>query len=320
MLITAITLTRAQEGNPSFDTINYICTCSTHSSMQFKDDYINLFNPHRIKNNHIKELIVYNTTRRRADSIKPNTFKIIKPIKAEEAVLKFRFSSGGRVVEKIWYYMGIPIDGQEFKRDANNNVIQIKDYYPDSFGRNTNNFPLKITDLTYNKKNLLIKKKVRNARGIIDPDSISTYSIYDYDSKGRKISEMNQTYYLGYFEKSVSVVKTKISEESFQSVSEMQIDNNVLRGKITGTYDSAWKIKKEFFEYDDSLKTNETRKYFYNNKGDIIRTEVSSNSGREECPEQRNFTEDFFYDHRGMLMKIEHTYGKYTCELRFEYK
>lgn len=70
-----------------------ICDCCSYSSLQYQQDYGEIFDPSLIKSNHIKEVIVYTNPKNPFNSKDANKYREIK----------FKFNINGLVMSKTLY-------------------------------------------------------------------------------------------------------------------------------------------------------------------------------------------------------------------------
>ena len=163
-----------------------ICDCCSYSSLQYQQDYEEIFNPSIIKSNGIKEVMVYTGPKKSSDSI--------EIIKYRE--IKFKFNRNGRVISKTWYNrMGKPHSTYDLKRNKAGKIYKQIFNYIDSLEQKSSSFGQEIIDFKYDSKNRLVKIKERGSKGQILADNKSMYTTIRYDNKDRVITTENHRNY-----------------------------------------------------------------------------------------------------------------------------
>lgn len=292
-----------------------ICACCSYNSLQYKQDYDDLFPPELMKAKKIKQVLVSTTAMNRQEPKQANTIYVKKPITPEYKEIKFNFNEKGIVLSKLWYNrMGKPHSIVRFTYDVKGNKTKETFCYVDSLEKDFLPLAYEITDFTYNSTGRLITRKERNYKGEIMPDNKACYTKYEYDNAGKLILETRQFYYEGS-PVSINKTTTKYSENSLTAVSKMYSDDKLI-STYNKTYDNKWKLLSE-----KNLEYKFIKNYEYDSSNRLVKYESKAPVGTaDECPEAGNFVDQYYYNTEGLLEKIVHSYGKYSCEMRFEYK
>lgn len=286
-----------------------ICTCCSYNSLQYQQDYEDIFNPSLIKSEKIKEVMVYTKPKTASDTTETTKYREIK----------FKFNKNGLVISKTWYNrMGKPHSTYDLKRNKAGKIRQQIFNYIDSLEQKSSSFGQKIIDFKYDNKNRLIKRKERDYKGQILADNKSMYTILKYDNKDRIIS--NTSYRNYHNESSVSITTYKFSDDSFSATYETISDGELI---ISGEkkYTKNWKEinNKIFNETLNSIAFEEYFEYDSNNRP-LKYQSISGQGAASECPDDGNYTDSYKYDKNGFLTTIHHTFEQNTCEMTFEYR
>ena len=286
-----------------------VCDCCSYSSLQYQQDYEEIFNPSIIKSKGIKEVMVYTEPKKSSDST--------EIIKYRE--IKFKFNRNGLVISKTWYNrMGKPHSAYDLKRNKAGKIYQQIFNYIDSLEQISSFFGQEIIDFKYDSKNRLIKIKERGSKGQLLEDNKSMYTILKYDNKDRIISTERHRNYNN--ESSISKTTFTFSDNSFSSTYQSMRDGKLsLSGEKK--YNKKWQetIDKTFNETLKSIAFEEHFEYDSNNR--LLKYQsISGQGSASECPEGGNYTDNYKYNDNGLLIAIHHTFGQNICEMTFEYR
>jgi len=286
-----------------------ICDCCSYSSLQYQQDYEEIFNPSLIKSKGIREVMVYTKPKTSFDSIENTKYREIK----------FKFNKNGFVIFKTHYNrMGKPHSTYDLKRNKSGKIYQQIFNYIDSLEQKTSFFGQEIIDFKYDSKNRLVKIKERGSKGQILTDNQSMYTILKYDDNDRIISIERHRNYNN--ESSVSTTTFTFSDNTFSSTYQSK-RNGKLSLSGQKTYNKNWKetIDKTF---NETLKSIAFEEHFEYDKNDrLIKYESLSGQGSaSECPEGGNYIDNYEYDAYGFLTNIHHTFKQNTCGMTFEYR
>lgn len=288
-----------------------ICDCCSYSSLQYQQDYEDIFKPSIIKSKGIKEVMVYTKPKISSDSSETTKYREIK----------FKFNRNGLVISKTLYNrMGKPHSKYNLKRNKAGKIYQQIFYYIDSLEQKSSFFDQEIIDFKYDNKNRLIKIKERGSKGQILADNKSKYSTIKYDSQDRIISIKRYMYWDYDNKSSVSVTDYNFSDDSFNATYKTIRDGKLsLSGEKK--YNKNWKetIDKTFNKTLKSIAFEEHFEYDSNNR--LLKYQsISGHGSASECPEGGNYMDKYKYDDNGFLITIHHTFEKNTCEMTFEYR
>lgn len=285
-----------------------ICDCCSYSSLQYQQDYEDIFNPSIIKSRGIKEVMVYTKPKTSSDSNEPTKYREIK----------FKFNKNGLVISKTWYnQMGKPHSKYDLKRNKAGKIYQQVFNYIDSLEQKSSFFGQEIIDFKYDTKKRLIKIKERGPKGQLLADNKSMYTIFKYDNKDRVIRIKRHRNYNN--ESSISITDYDFSDNTFSATYKTMRDGKL---SLTGEkkYNKNWKetIDKT---YNETLKSIAFEEYFeYDSNNRLLKYQSISGQGSgSECPDGGNYTDNYKYDD-DLLIAIYHTFRENTCEMTFEYR
>jgi hypothetical protein len=283
------------------------CECCTYNSFDKRNLFESFFEPNIINLNNIDTAIIL--TKEKYNDTLNNYIQG-----------KFIFNDKGYVDSKIEYFGGNPNSISEYERDSLNNITKIIFTYLDSNENKSNSMSPKVRDLKYNKDNRLIKIKERDYDGNLNEDSISNYTLYEYQDS-RKVKILHHFYWKGNDTVVHNYNKELITYiDANESESKVYIDN-ILFLTITRHYDSFGKVIDEevFNERLNSLAISE--KYTYSNSGKILTYNVTSGDGAgTECPDGDNYNENYIYEQQGLISEIIHEFEGVQCIMTVEYK
>jgi len=195
-----------------------ICDCCSYSSLQYQQDYEEIFNPTLIKSEGIKEVMVFTKPKTASSSTKTDAYR----------EMKFKFNGDGRVISKTWYNrMGKPHSRYELKRNKAGKIYQQIFNYIDSLERKSASFGQEIIDFTYDEKDRLTKIKDRNSKGQILADNKSSYTIIKYDDKDRIVRKERHMYWGYDNDSSISITDVSFSDSSFSATYQSTRDGGV---------------------------------------------------------------------------------------------
>jgi hypothetical protein len=291
-----------------------ICDCCTYSMFQYHNDYDHILSPAIIKTSGIKELVIF-TTSRQSKSSKDTVFKIVDP---EYKEMIFRFNKDGYVETQIFFNRrGKYHSVYNFTRDNNNKILAKTFHYLDSIGNRVEDFLPEKWIYVYSD-NHLIKVKKLGAKFDEQPDNKSDFTAYDYDIKGRIITETRQLYY-DWTEPSFYQSKTKYNDTTTTSI-EMTRDKKKLFSIVKTKFTKTQKLLNEKFYDGRNNKLLQETIFTYNNNEQLITFQVKNSGMGTECPEGGNFTDTYSYTRLQLIDSIKHKYRNTICELRFVYK
>lgn len=281
------------------------CECASYNSLQFRNDFEQLFPPSTIKQANLKEVIV---TMNGDSSYRE---------------MKYIFNNNGLVISRTWYNRrGIPHSIYEYYRDSNGLIVKQTFSYIDSLERKYENSSPEIIDFEYDSDGRLIKKKERGYRGVIPMDDESSFTTYRYDDKGRKTMENRQYYFEGSIDNKLTqyITNWKYDDSNYVAISETRQRNELIWSTET-TYNSNWKPIIEMQINNSVDKHAWQTTYQYNKKKQVIWFSTKSGDGSvSECPEGGTYTESYSYNDSGLVQSVEHIYGETTCKMVFQYK
>ncbi|MCG6190077.1 hypothetical protein [Maribellus maritimus] len=279
------------------------CECCTYYSIENEDLYEYFFNSDFIKANLIKQAIVYTT-----ETNEQNSFRF------QHA--KFLFDSNGNISARYDYNQnGKPHMIKEYFRDDSGMIIKTSKSYLKEDESKTNSWSPTIIDYFYNQAGLLIKIKERDNKGNVISDSLSEYTTYNYDSKGRMIKEYRYANYSG----SIYIYEQDIDYPSDKESIGITKNNGNDWLKTSSRFDSkARLIQQTDYDFPDNEIVWDKEYIFLN---DRLTEQISKRgNGFTECPDNDEFTEDYFYNYFGLLEKINHKFDRVTCEMIIEYE
>lgn len=286
-----------------------ICDCCSYSSLQYQQDYDEIFIPSIIVSEGIKEVMVYTKPMTSTDSIQLNKYPEIK----------FKFNKDGLVISKMYYNrIGKPHSVYELKRNRYGEISQQIFNYVDSLEQKNTFFGEEIIDFKYDTRKRLLKIKERDSKGKIVDDNKSMFTKFTYDNKNRIKKVENHRNYED--QSSVSVTNYAFIEDSLYSTFE-----TYRKGKLSASgekkYNKNW---KEIYWriYNEDLKSMAFELYFeYDNNDRLIKFQSISGTGSsDECPENNTFIDTYKYDNKGFITSINHTFNENTCEMTFQYR
>ena len=285
------------------------CECCTYNSIDNKDLFQEFFSPDSIRVHGIQEAIIYTTEK--YDNIANNYLQT-----------KFTFNKQGFVVYRKWYNRGgKPHSLYKYNRNENNQITKITFSYLDSNEVISDFMPPEITDYYYGANNQLIKIKERDYLGNIKDDSISHYTLFEYDKNDKISRVLRHNYWEGSKDSKHSYFDERISFlTDFYSKSETYNDNKLWLKTETKYNEFGRKI----FEEDFNVMLNSlafTSNYLYDDNHKLILYKVQSGNGAgTECEDGGNFQETYSYNALGLLEKILHQYDNVNCVMKIEYK
>ena len=291
-----------------------ICDCCTYSIFQYKNDYDNVFPPTTIKNNGVRELTIY-TTSRQSKSSKDTTYAIVDP---EYREMTFLFNSAGYVETQIVFNRrGHYHSVYDYTRDNNNKVLTKTFHYLDETGKKMEDFIPEKWIYTYSDNRLTKIKKLDN-KFIEQPDNKSDYTAYIYDYKGRATIETRQLYY-DWTESTYYQTKTKYNDTSNTSIATTR-DRKKVFSIVKTKYTTNQKPVNEKFYDGRNNKLLQDENFTYNSEGQLIKYQVKNSGMGTECPDGGNFQNIIIYSDLKLIDRIRHQYKNTVCELRFVYK
>jgi hypothetical protein len=320
LLVLAVFSAKAQV------TINEsICECASYSTLQFLNEYRDIFPPDLMKRNKVKEITVLITPKKRSD-VKADTAQLIvrKAIIPEYTEMKFWMNADGLVSKRRWYNRnGIPHSEITYQRDQQKHVTLSTFIYLDSLGNESmfEGRPIQRTynDFFYDSKGRLVKIKERDWDGKIQPDNKSVYAAYTYDKKDRVIKEVHH-YYYDFNAAAESVNESVIEYPDMLSSQTTSTNDGAPWLTETTKYNAAMKPLRNQMFYNGSTQPAKEDTYSYDDKGRLTVHEQKASGIADECPEGANYKDEYFYDDRGLVTTIKHSYKEFTCVIRFEYK
>ena len=277
------------------------CICCSYNSLKYRDTYKDIFPKDQIKEQGILEVVIYNKS-------KDSTY----------TEMKFKFDKEGSISTRIEYYNGKPILIYEFKRDLTGNIIQSSQSYIDSNEMKDNFFPTEIVDFIYDSKNRLIMSKKRDAKGNIVSDNQSQYTKNEYDDLNR----ITKKTIFSYFSNDQSYsMKTKYEYNDNSFSANFTTNYNGKRWlKGNKTFDNSWRVVNNRSTGIGNNPAFFEELFEYDNQGRIVKFQsISKGNYADECPEDGNYSDFYFYGSRGLLERITHSYNDVVCNLRFEY-
>jgi hypothetical protein len=285
-----------------------ICDCCSYASLQYQQDYDEVFDPLLIKSEGIKEVMVY-TKPKSADSTALTKYREIK----------FKFDDNGLVFSKVHYNRkGKPHSIYDLKRNKAGKIYQQIFNYVDSLEQKDTFFGQEIIDFKYDKNNRLIKIKERDYKGNVLPDNKAKYTQFDYDNKDRITRVRSHRNYDN--EESLSITSYRYLNHSY-SATYKSISNGELNTSGEKKYNNNW---KEIYDktYNEALKSLAFEEYFeYDSEDRLTKYKITSGPGSfDECPENSTYVDTYTYNDSGFILRINHTYLENTCEMTFEYR
>lgn len=295
------------------------CDCCTYSSLEFRQDFEEIMPPKTIKKKGIKEVVIHILGQEIEGGKSASKQTLESSFEEEFEAMVLQFGSSGLVSSKTDYNSEGKADRTwVFKRNEAKKISKQTFNYLDSLGRPTTFFPPEIIDFIYDSKGRLIKRKERDSDGEILPDKTAHFSNYEYDEKGRITKEIRQYYYDGsepsiyttsfkYFGDSTSTYKTDINGELFISGKAKYNKSGRLLAKEEFNNLVGKKSNEEFWQYDS--------------QGRILVFETKSGAGSvSECPDGGTYKDEYLYGISGLVDEIIHSYGNYTCIIKFDYR
>lgn len=292
---------------------NNICDCCSYTSLQYKNDYVEIFSPEIISKNNIRELTIYATSKKSRG--KDTTFSIVDH---EYKEMIFKFNSRGYVETQIWFNrLGHYHSIYEFTRDNNNKVLTKTFHYLDSLGNKIED-PLieKWIYLYANDRLSKIKKLGDNLTE--EPDDKSQYTAYTYDKKGRIIEETRYTYY-DFTKPSSYQTEIRYNDTTSTSIA-ITKDANVIIWKTRSRYNAEQKPLNIKMYQSKNNKLIEGTIISYNTDGQVVTYEVSAPGMTSECPENGTYDDKYSYSSTKLIAAIRHHYKNAICELKFVYR
>jgi len=293
---------------------NRICECAPFFSPLAAADFESLFDPSLIRANKITEVRIYITSGQKNKSdttIKVANQKYIKEL--------FTFNKAGYAVHNRTYYLNRQNHYYSFTRDIKNNIVQQVSQFFDSTGKLSNDPKPDITDYTFDEYGDIVKRKKRNANGVILPDEKSEYTITEYNDQGWKIKETTHYYW------DWETVPQHLNTTNYSY-------SNKGKTETAKTYDGKKLFTTTITNYDDMgaplsissfnhfLNKQAYKKVFkYDSLGRLIKY-VTSSDDDYDCPGKGNFSNEFKYNSVGLLIEQRHTFANTLCILQFEYK
>jgi len=279
------------------------CECCTYYSIENEELYGYFFNPGFLKTNQFTIATIYTT--------ETNSQKSFKFIHA-----KFLFDSLGNITARYDYNQnGKPHMIKEFIRDYSGKIVKTSHAYLRDDESKSDFWEPTIVDFDHNQSGQILKIKERDYSGNILADSLSNYTKYSYDVKGRLINEyrfanfsnQNSAYnmtlrYTSPYE-SIGITKNN-GKDWLKTVSKFDNKNRLL-SQIDYNYPDSKMVWGIFYKYDDDKLINQIRK---------------DGIGVTECPDNNEFTEEYLYNNIGLLEKVIHKFNSVTCEMIIKYE
>jgi hypothetical protein len=293
-----------------------ICDCCTYSSLQYEENFENIFSPETIKKNNITQLIIYTTSRQSSKNPKDTTYKIIDK-EYTEMILKF--DSNGFVETQILFNrLGKYHSSYEFTRDNGNRILTKTFHYLDSLGGKVKDMGVEKSVYSYSSGHLKQVKKL-GENGQIEPDNKSTYTSYEYDAKGRIVVEVRQTYYdpstpIYYYQ-----TKIRYNDATNSSIA-ITNDKKRLFSTVINNYRPDMKLLSQKSYYGLNKKLSYEKVLAYTATGQLQYFQTKSSGGGSECPDGGNLDDNYFYSPINLISNIRHHYKNTICEMRFVYK
>lgn len=284
------------------------CVCSKYYSIQNKDLHEYFFASDKIKNNKIQTATIHTI-----ETNVQNSFRYLES--------KFLFDTLGNIS-----YISDYSERDEFHTTMDfvwNDSGRVIRTYAEEVWENTEIYlrpSPEITDYTYNQGGYLTKKKKRDRNGVIRPDSLSVYTRYFYDTKGRLIREYS---YSNYGDSVFVYDQTIEHPNEFTSIGITSADGENWM-KILSEFDSKKRlIKQTEYNYHDSMDVEEHIYVFVKDK---LRKQIYKNGTRISfslfslCPEKNEAEEDYSYNDFGLLEKVIHRFEDVKCEMIINYQ
>jgi len=294
-----------------------ICECAPFFSPLAAADFESLFDPSLIRTNKITEVRIYITSGQKNNKTKSDTLAKVTNQKYIKEL--FTFNKAGYAVHNRTYYLNRQNHYYSFNRDIKNNIVQQVSQFFDSTGKLSNDPKPDITDYTFDEYGDIVKRKKRNANGVILPDEKSEYTITEYNDQGWKIKETTHYYW------DWETVPQHLNTTNYSYT-------NKGKTETAKTYDGKKLFTTTITNYDDMgaplsissfnhfLNKQAYKKVFkYDSLGRLIKY-VTSSADDYECPGRGNFSNEFKYNSVGLLIEQRHTFANTLCILQFEYK
>jgi hypothetical protein len=294
-----------------------ICECAPFFSPLAAADFESLFDPSLIRSNKITEVRIYITSGQKNNKTKSDTLAKVTNQKYIKEL--FTFNKAGYAVHNRTYYLNRQNHYYSFTRDIKNNIVQQVSQFFDSTGKLSNDPKPDITDYTFDEYGDIVKRKKRNANGVILPDEKSEYTITEYNDQGWKIKETTHYYW------DWETVPQHLNTTNYSY-------SNKGKTETAKTYDGKKLFTTTITNYDDMgaplsissfnhfLNKQAYKKVFkYDSLGRLIKY-VTSSADDYECPGRGNFSNEFKYNSVGLLIEQRHTFANTLCILQFEYK
>ena len=286
-----------------------ICACCAYSTLDYFDDYEQIFKADLIKSNKITEVMVYTETR-------PNT-DTIPSLKYREA--KFSFNKKGLVESKTNYNrMGKPHSIYTIKRDKAGKVLQRTFNYIDSLEQKELVFGVEIFDFIYDTRGRLHKVKERDYKGRKLPDDRAFYTQFRYDNEDRVVEVLSHRNFND--NPTVSIKTINFHKDSLTATSQTLYDGKLgTSAKVIFNEEGQELYTKIINEAYNTLAFETT--FEYDEKGRLIKLQLRSGPRTvDECPENSNFVDTYYYNDNDFLSVIDHEFDGNLCKMTFEYK
>jgi hypothetical protein len=288
-----------------------LCDCCTYETLNWTEDFEKWFPAENIKKNNYHELTIYTTSKKTS---KEGTDMTVKIIDQEYREMILRFNDDGFVTERIFFnQLGQYHSTDEFVRNSNNQVITKTFFYLDSTGVKED-FLIKKWMYSY-ENGKLIKSKLLGNNFIELPDSQSQYFIYVYDPFDR-ITET--THYTYYEQQATDIIQSSTKYKGTNSSITKTTYEGILNSTEKTTYNADKNPVKEI-QFNKGKKIG-TTVYDYDNRGRLIRLQITSTGAYTECKDGGNLAEFYAYTDSNILTAIEHRYKNVVCSLKFEFR
>jgi hypothetical protein len=286
---------------------NYVCDCASYSSLQFQREYETIFPHEKMKSEGIKQVIVYTTGSSSADSTRMLFSKYIE--------LKFNFDADGYVASRIHFHQGTSNYIYEFERNAKKQITRLTVFYLDSLEQKATTNPSEIIDFIYDKKGRLIEEWPRLP---VHLESTKNYTKHKYFRNGKLKKTTRKIWYDDINKWEI------ITSYRYAAGNLIQTSKTVTNGELftsdSITYNKDQQVLSEQTYNHLTHAKAWDKKYEYNANGQLVRFGMRSGpGGGTECADGGNFSEYYFYPGNGLIERIVHKYGIYTCAMGFEY-
>jgi len=294
-----------------------ICECAPFFSPLAAADFESLFDSSLIRSNKITEVRIYITSGQKNNKTKSDT--LVKATNQKYIKELFTFNKDGYAVHNRTYYLNRQNHYYSFNRDIKNNIVQQVSQFFDSTGKLSNDPKPDITDYTFDEYGDIVKRKKRNANGVILPDEKSEYTITEYNDQGWKIKET--THYYWDWEtvpQHLNTTNYSYTNKGKTETAKTYDGKKLFTTTITNYHDMGAPLSISSFNH--FLNKQAYKKVFkYDSLGRLIKY-VTSSADDYECPGRGNFSNEFKYNSVGLLIEQRHVFANTLCILQFEYK